>query len=365
MKYLPWNLGAFGGHKVAGHYSSKGNSIIVGSEVTHYTYRAHIGECCKVLTQVLVHPSLGNFLTINCVSILNDFYLLSSYLANNTNTEARTWERLTIYQIFRNLQLTAGLTNLILKEKTKWLHNFLKVYIIRQAAYIMMGFNYCRLSKATLNYIRINSTLYQEVNSTNFLGLFLKYTDKLLTDNLTLCLWLSYTLELFIEALLGIYPDKVQIIRTIWAKNSLHLIPFILTEKAVVNEYTGKLLANSLRKKNSCHRGIYATGESTQCLAATDLLLQLLNCSCHKGIHAPVTGTFTNLVDKVTEHLGAFNGMKDLWMELYSINLTLLILHTSYRAYRSISGNLKALRSFGNIIGMTHPTDSLAGNAIK
>ena len=58
----------------------------------------------------------------------------------------------------------------------------------------MVGFDHRRLTaKTTLHYIRVNGSLYQEVNGTDFLRLFLKDTDKFLANDLSLMLWLLNT----------------------------------------------------------------------------------------------------------------------------------------------------------------------------
>ena len=47
-------------------------------------------------------------------------------------------------------------------------------------------------AQATLYDVRVDGSLYQEIHSANFLCLFLEYTDKFLTDDLTLALRLLY-----------------------------------------------------------------------------------------------------------------------------------------------------------------------------
>ena len=73
----------------------------------------------------------------------------------------------------------------------------------------MVRLDHGRFSKAGLNNIRIDGSLYQEVNCTDFLCLFLKYTDKLLTDDFSLLLRICLTGQLIIETLLSIDTDKV------------------------------------------------------------------------------------------------------------------------------------------------------------
>ena len=49
LKYFKRNLRAFCSHKVCCIDCSQGYCIVIGSEIAHDTYGAHIGQCCKVL----------------------------------------------------------------------------------------------------------------------------------------------------------------------------------------------------------------------------------------------------------------------------------------------------------------------------
>ena len=108
----------------------------------------------------------------------------------------------------------------------------------------MMGLDNCRLAKAALYYIWIYGSLHQKINSTNFLGFFLKYTDKFFANNLSLTLWLSYALELFIETLLHIDTDEIQVKLSIRAEYAFYFVPFIFTKKTMVYEYAGQLFSD-------------------------------------------------------------------------------------------------------------------------
>ena len=89
------------------------------------------------------------------------------------------------------------------------------------------------------------SSLCKEVNCTNFLGFFLKYTDKLFPNNLSLSFWLCNACKLRVISLLCINSYKVKVELSFWSKYALNFIAFIFTEKAVVYEYACKLLSNS------------------------------------------------------------------------------------------------------------------------
>ena len=84
-------------------------------------------------------------------------------------------------------------------------------------------------------------------------------------------------------------PDEVQVVRTFGAENSFHFVAFVFTQKAMVYEYTGKLVSYCLRQHNCCHRGINAAGKRTENLAVSYLLADGFDGFLHKRIHFPVS----------------------------------------------------------------------------
>ena len=177
------------GHEVDRIYGSQRDRVIVSSLITHNAYGAHISQCCEVLTDIAVDSCLCNLFAVDCICLLYHLYLFRCNRTDNTDTKSRTRERLTVYKLLRNSEFQTGLTNLVFKQVAKWLDNFLKVNVIWKSSYIVVGFDHCGLSaEATLNNVRINCSLYQEVNGADLLCLFLEYADKLFADDLSLSL---------------------------------------------------------------------------------------------------------------------------------------------------------------------------------
>ena len=125
----------------------------------------------------------------------------------------------------------------------------------------MMRFDHSGFSaQAALYHIRINSSLRQEVYGADLLCLFLKHTDEFLADNLTLLLRLCHTGQLAIISFLCIDTDKIQVKIPFRSEDCLYFVPFIFSEEAMINKYTGQLLSDSSGKKSCCHRRIHAAG---------------------------------------------------------------------------------------------------------
>lgn len=81
----------------------------------------------KELSQSFVAACFGKLFAVDSVCILNDANFLRSHLAYNTNTQTRTGERLTVYKVFGNAKFQTGTTNLIFKQKTQRLDDFLEI----------------------------------------------------------------------------------------------------------------------------------------------------------------------------------------------------------------------------------------------
>ena len=182
------------------------------------------------------------------VTLLNNLFRDAAFDASADAQVLQTMlarEGLTEYQVFRNAKLQTYLAHLILKQISKRLDNLLKIYIVRQSAYIMMRLNHSRLAaQARFYHIWINRSLYQEVHRTDFLGFFFKYTNKFFSDYFPLLLRILNPGQLFVIAFLGIDTDKIQVIITSGTEYGLYFITFIFSQQTVIHKYTGQLFSN-------------------------------------------------------------------------------------------------------------------------
>ena len=111
----------------------------------------------------------------------------------------------------------------------------------------MMGFDDGRFSaKSAFHNVRVNRSLYKEIDCPDLLCFFFKYTDKFFSDDFSLLFRLFHACQLAVETLLRIHTDEVQIVIAVGTEDCFYLIAFILTEQAVIYEDTGQLLADCL-----------------------------------------------------------------------------------------------------------------------
>ncbi|CDB20059.1 cytosine deaminase [Blautia sp. CAG:52] len=242
---IPWNLSAFCSHEVCGGYCTQCDGVVVCSFIAHNTYGTHVGQSCKVLVYFFVQTGFGDFFTPDGICILYHLYFFCGYIADDTNTEPRTREWLTEYQVIRNAKFQTGFSYFVFEQVTQRLDDFLEIYMLRQTTYVVVGFDHGGFSaNATFYNIRINSSLYQEVHSTDFLCFFFKYTDELFTDDFSLCFRFFHTFQFLIEPFLCVDPDKIQVIISVRSEDCFYFIAFVLSQKTMVYEYTGQLIAN-------------------------------------------------------------------------------------------------------------------------
>ena len=237
--------------------------------------------------------------------------------------------------------------------------------MIRQATNVVVRLDHCRFAKARFDHIRIDGSLYQEVHRTDLLGLFFKYTNEFFANDLTLLFRFCHSCQLVIKTLLCIDTNEVQIIRSIRSEYCFHLVPFIFTQKTVIHEYTGQLLAYRLGQQYSSNRRVYSTGKCTENFAVSHLFTHSLDRVFHKGSHLPVAGAPAYILNECTEHLHTLHRVHNFRMRLQSVQLAFFVFHGGYRADRCMCRHFKALRGFTDIVCVAHPANGLIRYILK
>ena len=85
-------------------------------------------------------------------------------------------------------------------------------------------------AEAGFNNVRIDGALDEEVDRTDLLCFFFKYSDKFFAYNLTFLFRLCNACKLCIETFLSIYSNKVKLIISFRSKYSFYLVAFIFSE---------------------------------------------------------------------------------------------------------------------------------------
>ena len=333
--------------------------MVVRPAVAHDADAPHIRERGEVLAEGLVDAGLGNLFAIDGVGLLHNLDLLCRDLANDADAEAGAGERLTIDEMLGDAKLATSLSHLILEQEAQRLDDLLEVNAVGQSADIVVALDDGGLAEAALNDVGINRPLHKEIDLADLLRFGFKDTDEFLADDLALLLRLGHSLELFIETRLGVDADKVQVVRAFRAEHGLDLVALILSEEAVIDEDARQLLADRLREQDRRHGGVDAARKRTERLARADLLAQGFDRRLDEGRHLPIALAQRDAAHKVFKNLRAVFRVHDLGMELHGIELSCRIFHRRDGAVRGLCRHAKAFGRFGDVVGVTHPTDAL------
>lgn len=350
---------AFGGHEVAREDGAERYGVVVCPAVAHDADAPHIRKRGEVLAERLVHASLGDLFAIDGVGLLDDLDLFRRDLADDADAKAWARERLAIDQMIGNAQLAPCFSHLVLEQETQRLDDLLEVDAVGQSADVVVALDDGGLAEAALDDVRIDRSLHEEVDLADLLRFGLEDTDELLADDLALLLRLGHALELFVEPLLGIDADEVQIVVPAGTEDGFDLIALVLSEEAVIDEDAGELLADRLRQEHRRHGGVDAARERAERLARADLLAQGFDRRADEGRHLPIALAERDAIDEVFEDLRAVLRVHDLGMELHGIELSRRVFHRRHRAVRRLCRDAEPRGRFGDIVGVAHPGDAL------
>ena len=215
-----------------------------------HTNRLKVRHYRKILPNLLIQAGFFEFLSQNRIRLSYSLQPVAGNCAQTTHTQSGAGEGLTVNHARRKAQLNTAGTNLILEQLLQRLYQF-KLQILRQAAHIVMGFyHFCSLG-AAFDDVGINGSLSQEMNAVQLSGLFLKYTDKLSADNLSLLFRIRNAFQLAEETLRGIHIN--QVCMQLVLEYLDYAFRLIFTHQAVVYMHTYQLLTDSLDQ----HSGHY------------------------------------------------------------------------------------------------------------
>ena len=260
--------------------------------------------------------------------------------------------------MLRQTECQTGAAHFVLEQTAERFHDFFEIHMFGQSADVVMRFDHgAAVPGSAFNHVRIDRALGEEIHSTDFFCLFLKYIHKLRADDLSLHLRIRHAGQLDVEALLRVHTDKVQFKVSFRTEDRFHLIAFIFAQKTMIHKDTGKLFAHCPCEQCCRDRRVHTAGEAEQDPAAANLPAQRRNSFIHKGIDLPVSRTFADIKSKMPQHRHAFHRVHDLRMKLRQVQTARSIFRRRHRAVRRVSRNVKPLRECGDIVCVTHKTD--------
>ena len=135
FQQIPWQLGGFGRHKIAGSHGPQSDGIIISPEIAHHAYGAHIGQRRKILIYLADKAGSRNLFSVKRIGFLDYLNFFRRDFAYDAHAQARARERLAENEVFRQSQLEPCLADFVFEEHAQRLDYILKVHMIRQAAH--------------------------------------------------------------------------------------------------------------------------------------------------------------------------------------------------------------------------------------
>ena len=155
-------------------------------------------------------------------------------------------------KVLGHTQLSPYPTHFVLEEPLQWFTE-LEVHLLRQSAYIVMTLDDLACDIQTLYSIGIDGALCQPLGTFNLLGFGIEDLYKITADNLSLLLRIGHSCQIGKKLLTGINTDNVQSETLIIVH---HIGKLILAQHSVINEDTGKVVADGTMEQYCCHRRI-------------------------------------------------------------------------------------------------------------
>ena len=366
LEQAPRDLGGFGRHEIGGGHGAQGHGIVVGALIAHNAHTAHVGQRGVVLADALIKTGFCNLLAPDGVGFLYHLDLIRRDFADDADGKAGAGERLAADEVFRQTQLTAGLTGLILKEVTQRLDDLLEIDVIRQTAYIVVRLDDGAFAaEAAFHDVGVDGALREEIDGANLLCFFFKDADELFADDLALLLRLRYAGEFIVEALASVDADEIELELAVRAEDLADFFHLVLAQQAVVDEYAGELLADGFRKHGCRNGGIDTAGKGAQHFAVANLLTQRLDACLDEGAHFPVALAAADVVDKVVQHRLAFRRVEHFRMELEAVEVLFRQLDGGDRAVIGIRGDCEACGRGLGVVVVAHPANGLRADVLK
>ena len=110
----------------------------------------------------------------------------------------------------------------------------------------MVGLDDCGFTETGFNHVWVNRSLYQEIDSSDFLCFLFENADEFFSDDFTFCFRFTDTGKFFIETFLAVDTDKVQVVWAVRAEYSFNFVSFIFAQKSLINKDASQLFADCL-----------------------------------------------------------------------------------------------------------------------
>ena len=255
-----------------------------------------------------------------------------AHLAENAHAQTRARERVAIHHLARQAELDAERAHLVLEQLAQRLDQ-LQVHRLRQAADVVVGLDDVRLAGARagrLDDVRVDRALRQEAARRASLLRLLSNTS---TNMRPMILRLASGSVTPASAARKRASASTRITRTPrCSREGAHdLVALAQAQQAVIDEHAHQLIADRAMQQRRHHRGIDAARQAQQHLAAADLGAHARDGILDDVAGAPQRVAAADLAHEALQQPRALRGVRDLGMELHTVEAPPLVRHGGER----------------------------------
>ena len=250
-----------------------------------------------------------------------------------------------------HFQLMAHPADFILEEPAERLAEP-KSHLIGKSTDIVVALDDHTRNAQAFNAVRIDCTLRQPLGIRDLPGLCIEYLDEVPADDLAFLFRVSHAFQILEELFRSIHACHVQSKSLV----SLHyLCKFVLAQHAMINEDTGKVLADCLVEQYRTYGRVDTAGKTEDDTVIADLSSYLLNSALDERGCTPFLPASADVNYKVLQQLFPLQGVVNFRVELHCPYRLRLRCECSILDISCRCDGLVICRDGRYCVAMTHP----------
>src|SRR5699024_7917568 len=271
--------GPVGGHGVLTADGTQHDRVTIGTALTLYPHRTHIGQQHhRALPDVSIQSGAGEFLPSDGIGLTQDLQTFTGHVTDDSNPQTGAGERLAPHHLGRQAEFLTDFTDLVLEQFPQRLHQG-EPEILGESTHVVVGLDVGRTGAGTgLDHARVQGALHQELDlgvplaalGDDLPGGLLEGPDELTADDLAFALGIAHPGKGGEELLLRI--DHLEFGAGGRNEVLVDLFGLTLAQQAVVDEHASELFTDGTLHKSPGHCRVHAPAQSTDGAFVTDLL---------------------------------------------------------------------------------------------
>ena len=307
------------------------------------------------LADLVVKIGLAQFLDEDGVGLAQLVGGILGHGAEDAHAQAGARERVAVDHFARQAEFHTDLAHFVLEQLAQRFDQ-LELHVRRQAADVVMALDdvgLAGLAAGGFDHVRVDGALGEVVHIGQRGGFFVEHVDEQAADDLALGFRVVHAVQGLHEAFFGVHSNDLD--AEVLGEHAHHLITFVQTQQAVVDEHAGELIADGLVQQGGNDGRIDAAGQAQQDLAATNFLAHARDGVVDDLAGRPARSAAAEIMHEARQDACALGGVGDLGMELHAVVAALVVGHRGQRHVARLAAGEEALRQLHDAVAMTHP----------